>query len=68
MSRRGPRRIYHRGRGRGRRSPVEWFKLIGLGAVLLAFVGYLVWIYVLQPKGAAPAAGHFSVYLPLVLR
>jgi hypothetical protein len=62
--RRKPRRIYHRGRS-GRFSLFDWIRLIGMGGALVAFVGYLVWIYVLQPA-AAPVQGH--IWLPVVMR
>jgi|WetSurMetagenome_2_1015567.scaffolds.fasta_scaffold439373_2 hypothetical protein len=60
-----PRRVYHRGRGWRQRAPADWIKIIGLGAVLLAFVGYILWIYVI--KGSAAPAAHM-LYMPLIVR
>jgi hypothetical protein len=61
-----PKRIWHRGRGHGRRSWYDWIRLIGMGGALLAVVAYLLWLFVFQPAQAAPTA--FTVWLPLVGR
>lgn len=65
MSRR-PRRIYHRGHGRARWGILTWLQFLGmLGAVLL-FVGYVVWLFFIQPATASPA--HVHIFLPVVMR
>ena len=67
MSRRGaPRRVYHRGQGRARWGVTTWLRFVGMGGGLLTFVGYLVWLYVIQPAWAGPV--HLHVWLPLVGR
>lgn len=58
---RGPRRIYHRGRRRYI-GLFDWIRIIGMGAGLLVFVGYLLWIYVFKP------VPHMLVWLPVVMR
>ena len=66
MSRaRQPKRIWHGGRGRGRRSWFEWAQLLGMGAMLLGVVAYLVWLFAFQPAAAATG---YAVWLPLVAR
>jgi hypothetical protein len=62
-----PTRIYRRGqRGRG----MGFFgklKLFGMIAVIVAIIGYVIWLFVFKPA-PVPAATSWSVWLPLVGR
>jgi hypothetical protein len=60
-----PKRVWHRGRGRGRGgySALDWAKILGMGGVLLLIIGYIAWLFFFQ---TAASAADWSVYLPLV--
>lgn len=64
--RRGPRRIYHRGR-RGGRSLWSWLQIIGMASALLAIVGYMIYLFWFK-QPASSAAESLIMYLPLVVR
>jgi hypothetical protein len=68
VSRRGDgKRIYHHSRGRRARwGFFTWVQFLGMAGGVLLFVGYVVWLYVLQPAWAAPVQWH--VWLPVVGR
>lgn len=62
--RRGPRRIWHRGRGRGSRGWSSWAQIAAMGIVLIVIFGYIIKLFFFSPADA----GGLQVLLPLVMR
>lgn len=64
--RRGPRRIWHRGRGRrGGGGALFWVQVLGFAGVLIVVFGYIIKLFFFSPAGASDS---LQVLLPLVIR